>query len=396
METIKKLCKRNKNLPLLDNTYCIKNGYVYVDTLGYQVYQKTSSTEEGVFSAGVKLNFSVDEYPELNLLPSDAKKLGVLTTNDLKFIEYYSSISNTKSLKTLYYSILFKEGTILITNSSVLVVREGCQFADEFSVHIDELKSFLKLPIDKEVEIFKTEKRIFLKLNEIVFSCYEQGVKMPVYDSYLSKSKYYKQKITLPIKQIIKRANELKSIGKFNVVYYDIYKKECYLQNSDHTETLPIKVEEVNITEELLGVIMPIIGPEERIGISLDLLKKCKVDTIYFDEYEKPFLFEPLNFTNMETKKQQETKQQETKKQETKQPKKSTKEVDLPTKKELVLIDYSEKSFAIFGETKKHKGKLKEFKAKFNPFLNFEGGKKPGWVISKKNADCINYVKKFI
>ena len=49
------------------------------------------------------------------------------------------------------------------------------------------------------------------------------------------------------------------------------------------------------------------------------------------------------------------------------------------------VIDYSEKSIVVFGDTKPIKDKLKEHHCKFNPFLTIDGKKQAGWVASKKH-----------
>ena len=49
----------------------------------------------------------------------------------------------------------------------------------------------------------------------------------------------------------------------------------------------------------------------------------------------------------------------------------------------LSITKYSEKSYAIFGMTKPYKGLLKQY-GRFNPFLNKDGNKAPGWIISSK------------
>lgn len=54
----------------------------------------------------------------------------------------------------------------------------------------------------------------------------------------------------------------------------------------------------------------------------------------------------------------------------------------LEIKKELQIIDYSPKSFAIIGETKAVKEKLKELGGKFNFRLTCG----PGWIFPKKKA----------
>ena len=53
----------------------------------------------------------------------------------------------------------------------------------------------------------------------------------------------------------------------------------------------------------------------------------------------------------------------------------------------LRLVKYSEKAYAIFGETKPLKEKLKEIGGKFNPFLKENGEKSPGWIFSAKKLE---------
>lgn len=59
------------------------------------------------------------------------------------------------------------------------------------------------------------------------------------------------------------------------------------------------------------------------------------------------------------------------------------------TSSNIKIVDYSEKSVAIFGETYPIKDKLKKLGARFNRFLiNPETEKKePGWIISKNKKD---------
>lgn len=53
------------------------------------------------------------------------------------------------------------------------------------------------------------------------------------------------------------------------------------------------------------------------------------------------------------------------------------------------IVDYSEKSIAVFGYTKSVKEQLKELGGKFNPALKHGDGKRAGWVFSKKQADKV-------
>lgn len=54
------------------------------------------------------------------------------------------------------------------------------------------------------------------------------------------------------------------------------------------------------------------------------------------------------------------------------------------------IVDYTEKSCAVIGETKDHKENLKKLGCKFNNNLNINGEKVPGWIFSKKNKEDIS------
>lgn len=55
----------------------------------------------------------------------------------------------------------------------------------------------------------------------------------------------------------------------------------------------------------------------------------------------------------------------------------------------LEIVDYSEKAIVVFGDTKAIKEQLKEMGGRFNPFLNYNGEKRAGWIFSKKKADKV-------
>jgi uncharacterized iron-regulated protein len=48
-----------------------------------------------------------------------------------------------------------------------------------------------------------------------------------------------------------------------------------------------------------------------------------------------------------------------------------------------VIVNYSEKALAIFGDTRPMKDQLKAMGGRFNPKLSYEGGKRAGWIFSK-------------
>lgn len=53
------------------------------------------------------------------------------------------------------------------------------------------------------------------------------------------------------------------------------------------------------------------------------------------------------------------------------------------TDESLDIVDYSEKAIAVFGETKAIKDQLKELGGRFNPSLNYNGGKRAGWNLKR-------------
>ena len=52
-----------------------------------------------------------------------------------------------------------------------------------------------------------------------------------------------------------------------------------------------------------------------------------------------------------------------------------------------IIVDYSEKAIALFGDTKSVKDNLKELGGRFNPKLTHEGEKKAGWIFSKSKEN---------
>lgn len=55
----------------------------------------------------------------------------------------------------------------------------------------------------------------------------------------------------------------------------------------------------------------------------------------------------------------------------------------------LQYVDYSEKAFAIVGDTKPIKDELKTLKGRFNSRLSVDGKQVAGWVFAKRNAEPV-------
>lgn len=73
-----------------------------------------------------------------------------------------------------------------------------------------------------------------------------------------------------------------------------------------------------------------------------------------------------------------------------------TRETTIETFEGLEIVDYSEKAVAVFGDTKAIKDELKSIGGKFNPRLNYNGGKRAGWVFPKSKRETLENVLKGI
>lgn len=56
------------------------------------------------------------------------------------------------------------------------------------------------------------------------------------------------------------------------------------------------------------------------------------------------------------------------------------------------IYDYSERAIAVYGDTWTVKDKLKELGCKYNKFLNIDGKKTPGWIISNKKRSKVEEI----
>lgn len=59
------------------------------------------------------------------------------------------------------------------------------------------------------------------------------------------------------------------------------------------------------------------------------------------------------------------------------------------SKLNLQYVDYTEKSFAIIGDTKPLRKELAELSGKFNGYLTINGKKTAGWVFAKRNVEPV-------
>lgn len=82
--------------------------------------------------------------------------------------------------------------------------------------------------------------------------------------------------------------------------------------------------------------------------------------------------------------KKQETKRESTKEQPAQECNQEAEKIG-----SFKIVDYSEKAFAVVGDTREIKDTLKQHGGRFNPSLTVGGSKCAGWIFSKKNLDAV-------
>lgn len=84
------------------------------------------------------------------------------------------------------------------------------------------------------------------------------------------------------------------------------------------------------------------------------------------------------------TGKKQESKRESTQEQPKQEQNQTAEEIGA-----FKIVDYSEKAFAVVGDTREIKDTLKQHGGRFNPSLTVGGSKCAGWIFSKKNLDAV-------
>ena len=59
---------------------------------------------------------------------------------------------------------------------------------------------------------------------------------------------------------------------------------------------------------------------------------------------------------------------------------------------DFIIVDYSEKSIAVFGDTQPIKDFLRAFGGFFNARLKYQDEKRAGWVFPKKQEQKVRYL----
>lgn len=126
------------------------------------------------------------------------------------------------------------------------------------------------------------------------------------------------------------------------------------------------------------------------VGIVTKAKYGCIVFVGYTPEVEKALADEDR--AKEQAFKAWQEKQQKGKEQESESTKEQPEQEQNQTAEEIgafKIVDYSEKAFAVVGDTREIKDTLKQHGGRFNPSLTVDGSKCAGWIFSKKNLDAV-------
>lgn len=129
----------------------------------------------------------------------------------------------------------------------------------------------------------------------------------------------------------------------------------------------------------------------KNVGIICELTKRGVLQFVgYTPELEKALAEEDR--AKEQAFKAWQEKQQKGKKQESESTQEQPEQEQNQTAEEIgafTIVDYSEKAFAVVGDTREIKDTLKQHGGRFNSSLTVGGSKVAGWIFSKKSIDAV-------
>ena len=129
----------------------------------------------------------------------------------------------------------------------------------------------------------------------------------------------------------------------------------------------------------------------KNVGIICELTKRGVLQFVgYTPELEKALTEEDR--AKEQAFKAWQEKQQKGKEQESESTQEQPKQEQSQTAEKIgvfTIVDYSEKAFAVVGDTREIKDTLKQHGGRFNSSLTVDGSKVAGWIFSKKSIDAV-------
>lgn len=177
---------------------------------------------------------------------------------------------------------------------------------------------------------------------------------------------------------------------------YDSYTVDAYLILDRNDDSLYLKINKTHVksglgagkfkTELFNGKVGTVNNA--KLGLIRTLLKKFGMNQIKFSKHWEDEEGNKMSLTDLISEYKSEKKLKNIEPIKTYAPKRTT-------KKELDLVKYSDRSYALFGEgTIKIKDKLSKIGGKYNPYLKDPrtGKKRPGWIFSINKLDKLKEI----
>jgi hypothetical protein len=389
---------KSQSIACIDQTVCVNNGQSIITNLETSiVYNKPIHDKPGIYNPlGILQPYRLDEFPED--IKDEFEPIGLLTSevllNMASMLKYVAKDLMRPTLNAIY----FDEVNMVATDANMLQsIPHGCKITPFMFPR--EAIIFL-MPLFKKVksswEVSESNKYFMLENDD--FSLYVRKIEgnYPNYKGVIPSYEKYKTKVTIPTKAII---NDIAEAKKVNIPIYgvgiDYDKQIAFLKNVDfdYYKEYPIQVElgEIKTIDTL---IMPMLvdKDEDVFGIGIINLKRMPRDTFFVNMERKDNAYLSGCDDNSNTKPLRKdkpiTKTIESKPKTQNKMESNTPNVEVTNKQnKLRLVKYSEKAYALFGETKPLRNQLKEIGGKFNPYLKENGEKSPGWIFSAKKLE---------
>lgn len=403
-EKLKKLMFKSKILPVLDCTYAIDNGRMYLTDMEQTICLNTDKKENGVFNILDNKIYDIEKYPKT---PNISKKELLLKIKSNDFVELYSDMSkyaDSDNFRPIMSCIYFDKDndTVASTDShqAKVVKIQGLQKSFLLpKVFINKIKIILSYNKSEYINIYKSEKDIVLLFdNNDYYAVRCVDGQFPSYMAIIPES--FVKKIVVKkeaLQEMQDYFKDAKLINKYLIQFIRFDFENKTISHSDIDNNLS---KTINDAFEIIDVkyktdkknchlIMPVI-PE---GCDLKINNKLipnDYNVIYYNSGNTAVIIEKTkNDTNNNKTKNKIMKTKTEKTEKTVEAVETTVETKNEAKKDLTIVDYSEKAFAVIGATKEYKERLKELNGKFNKYLKCGAG----WIFSKKQLEP---VKEFI
>jgi len=423
----------NKHLDIIDKTIKVENNkIIFTDLEQTMIINSKLDIEVGIYNKFlIKESLNMEDYP---IVCEYKKEKEVLKISTEKFLSMYKEMvkyTGTDEMRPVMTGIYFDSvnNCLCGTDAHALKTLKIEGLKESFTLpklNITDLEKILKHFGVKELCFYIDDKNVIITNNknfDFIIRVIEANY--PNYQAVIPQIQEKQIIINADRKEIVdalKIYKELKSPARN--LYFDTEKMVCFTKNVDNNfykeiGSIEYKEIETKIDYRETTLIMPILTGDIKadLGVNLEILLKTNFDKILFTESSraltivektgniKTVVKKVSNNTNdklpnvtelLQTIKDLKAEIVELKKgmvnvdtektiiEPTEiQEEAETTETAETRKANLEIIDYSEKSIAIIGNTKEYKEYFKKLGGRFNKYLRCGAG----WIFSIKRKD---------